>query len=133
MRLVTGDPDRQQDGNAKWETGEIPPALRAQVLERDASTCKVCGAYADSPALHHIVYRSQGGLNVVENLVTVHWMYAPRCHERVHSDKGKYQRILLEIAGGKYTRSTTVFQVLRWEAREKARVQRALRGSNGRR
>lgn len=99
------------DGNARWETGEIPPALRAQVLERDSSVCKMCGSHADSPAIHHVKYRSQGGLNVIDNLVTVHWMYAPRCHELAHANKTLWQPILLAVVNRK---GVTAFQYKRW-------------------
>lgn len=76
---------------------DIPPAVRAAVVARDEGTCRVCGTWVgDEGALHHIEYRSQGGQHTVENLVTVHWMYAPRCHERVHSQKALWQPILLE-------------------------------------
>lgn len=106
-----GDPVGQTDGNARWETGNIPAALRAQVLERDSSTCRVCGGFVDSPALHHIKYRSQGGLNVIENLLTVHWMYAPRCHELVHSNKPRWEPILLAVVN---RTGVTAFQYKRW-------------------
>lgn len=84
----------------------------------------MCGAFADAPALHHVVYRSQGGLNVVTNLVTVHWMYAPRCHELVHSQKGRFQQVLLDIASGRYGGSTTALQVLRWQRADEMKKKR---------
>lgn len=63
------------------------------------------------PALHHIVYRSEGGRNVVENLITVHWMYAPRCHEVIHSNKRLWQPILLVVAQHD---GINARQLLRW-------------------
>jgi hypothetical protein len=107
-----------RDGNARDETGSISPAIRALVFERDGGYCRVCGGMPESPALHHIRYRSEGGLNVVENLITVHWMYAPRCHELVHGNKRLWQPILLEVVkhGG-----VTALQYKRWaERRRKA-------------
>lgn len=97
------------DGAA--ETKAIPPALRAEVLERDGGCCRVCGAYVEAPALHHIEYRSEGGLHVIENLVTVHWMYAPRCHELAHDNKRRWQPILKAIA---MQPGVTAFQYARW-------------------
>jgi hypothetical protein len=104
--------EKLRDGNAKWEVGQIPEALRYEVLDRDKSTCRFCGRFTDAPALHHIRYRSEGGLNHADNLITVHWMYAPRCHERIHDRKRVWQPIGLYVA----TRpGLTMLQVARWQ------------------
>lgn len=103
------------DGRA--ETLAIPARLRSEVRDRDGGLCRVCGAYARHPALHHVLYRSEGGLHVIENLVTVHWMYQPQCHEMVHANKRKFQPILLEVAR---TPGVTALQLLRWKAAERA-------------
>jgi hypothetical protein len=99
LRLVQPYSKDEQtgDGDAQAETKAVPAAVRAAVLERDGHSCRVCGSYAKEPAVHHISYRSEGGLHVVENLVTVHWMYEPRCHERAHADKGLWQPLLAEV------------------------------------
>ena len=45
-------------------------ALQRQVLERDNFTCLLCGAHTqDAP--HHIIYRSNGGSDVIENLASI--------------------------------------------------------------
>ncbi len=83
------------------ETQSVPASVRAAVLERDGSSCRLCGAAAKHPAIHHIFYESQGGSptgrHVMENLVTVHWMYEPRCHETIHSNKRLWQPVLAEV------------------------------------
>lgn len=61
--------------------------------------------------MHHIEYRSEGGLNVATNLVTVHWMYDPRCHELVHSLKRLWQPILLVVV---QHNGVNARQLLRW-------------------
>jgi HNH endonuclease len=112
------------DGDARAETVSIPAKLRAAVLERDNGCCRLCGSYAESPALHHITYRSEGGLHVIENLITVHWMFAPRCHELAHSRKAVWQPILKEIA---MKPGVTALQYRRWAvaaARRQARIER---------
>jgi hypothetical protein len=109
-----GPPSRQTDGDSKWETGQVHPDLRAEVLARDGGVCRFCGAAAENPALHHIRYRSEGGLNVVENLITIHWMYEPRCHERMHSNKGRFQPIALQVVK---TPGVTMLQLERWQKR----------------
>lgn len=90
----------------------IPAAVRMAVRERDGDCCRVCGAHVENPALHHIAYRSEGGLHVVENLVTVHWMFEPRCHERVHSNKALWKPLLQAVIA--MDGWVTAMQVLRW-------------------
>jgi 5-methylcytosine-specific restriction endonuclease McrA len=52
---------------------------RRRILERDDYQCQVCGSYTlDYP--HHIKFRSQGGTEEDENLVTL----CHRCHEGFH-------------------------------------------------
>jgi len=97
--------------DGKAETLAIPSSVRTEVNERDGKLCRVCGAHVEEPALHHVRYRSEGGLHVPENLVTVHWMYAPRCHEMMHANKGRWQPVLLYVAR---TPGVTAFQVARW-------------------
>lgn len=48
---------------------EPPIDIRDQVKARDHNRCQVCGREATS--LHHIRFRSQGGKNDVENLVSL--------------------------------------------------------------
>lgn len=117
--------DRYRDGNARWETGEVPRRVREAVRERDQGVCRVCGGtVGDAGALHHVVYRSHGGLNVVENLITVHWMFWPRCHERMHSNVRLYRPLeQLTIARP----GTTVLQHLRWQRLEERKAERLRR------
>lgn len=51
---------------------EIPPEIRHQVLERDGRRCQFPGCSMRSRlGLHHIIFRSQGGKHVPENLVVL--------------------------------------------------------------
>lgn len=110
------------DVDGKAETLEIPKALRAEVRDRDGGLCRFCGAWGgDELALHHVRYRSEGGLHVLENLVSVHWMYAPRCHEAAHGDKTRWQPILLQVA---QQPGVTALQVARWTGQTPARLNR---------
>lgn len=91
---------------------EIPGRVRLAVMERDQGTCRLCGSgVGDQGALHHIDYRSEGGPHEPGNLVTVHWMYWPRCHERIHASKRLWQPILREVV--KHD-GLTGYQLLRW-------------------
>ena len=79
--------------------GLVPTKVRDYVLERDGSCCRVCGRYVENPALHHIRYRSQGGLDIPSNLITIGWLPGHDCHiPVVHANKGLWQPILLAIA-----------------------------------
>jgi hypothetical protein len=50
----------------------IPPALRRTVLCRDGGRCRVPGCrHATFVDVHHLTLRSEGGLNALDNLVTL--------------------------------------------------------------
>ena len=53
--------------------------LRQQVLRRDRWRCQNCGTMFNLE-LHHEVFRSHGGLNCEENLITLCFA----CHAAVH-------------------------------------------------
>jgi len=60
--------------------GLVPTRVREFVIERDNSCCRVCGRHVETPALHHIQFRSQGGLDVPSNLITIGWLPGHDCH-----------------------------------------------------
>lgn len=49
--------------------------------EQDIVRCKVCGQIAAD--IHHIVYRSQGGTDDIENLIEL----CRKCHDLAHAKK----------------------------------------------
>jgi hypothetical protein len=53
--------------------------LRQQVLQRDGWRCQCCGARSNLE-VHHKVFRSQGGQDSEENLITV----CAECHAFGH-------------------------------------------------
>ena len=59
--------------------------------------CQLCGS-ANWLEIHHIYYRSQGGLNDERNLIRL----CKKCHQMVHSNKKKWQLFLLEMQYKKY-------------------------------
>jgi 5-methylcytosine-specific restriction endonuclease McrA len=93
--------------SGREEEISIPHATRAEIIERDASCCRMCGVFAEIPHVHHVVYRSQGGKNVAENLVSLDW----KCHERVHARKPLWLPILQQVA---LTDGVNGIQLLRW-------------------
>jgi hypothetical protein len=111
--------------DSKSETLQIPADVRAAIDARDAGFCRVCGQFqGERRAIHHVIYggdaRGMGGRRVhnVEEMVTVCWVPGTLdCHSRVHSNKGLYQPLLLEVVTKP---GVTVLQLLRW-ARVKER------------
>lgn len=58
----------------------------------------MCGrANAYTYSVHHIVYRSAGGHNDLDNLILLCGSGSNGCHLRVHSDKALYEPILQEL------------------------------------
>ena len=56
--------------------------LYSSVLERDGWRCQLCGTRINLH-LHHQVFRSQGGSDSQENLITL----CAECHHTLHDDK----------------------------------------------
>jgi hypothetical protein len=126
------DDDPKIENKARVETLAIPGWLREQVDDRDKQRCRVCGKYlAEARALHHIRFggarQGMGGRrdHSLDNLITVCWMWAGNCHDRVHSQKRLYLPVLEQLT---VTPGVTGMQLMRWEAaqqRPQMRVRRA--------
>lgn len=54
---------------------------RAHVLDRDNYTCQCCGKKHARLEVHHIIYRSNGGSDDLENLITL----CKDCHDAIHN------------------------------------------------
>ena len=52
--------------------------LRRHVVERDGGRCVLC--LQNGTDVHHVIYRSQGGTDSLNNLV----LLCRHCHERAH-------------------------------------------------
>lgn len=55
------------------------------VLARDNYTCQVCKQKGGKLKIHHIIYRSLGGTNTIDNLITV----CAKCHTAKNHQSGK--------------------------------------------
>lgn len=89
------DRKRPKPGQVRVERKErsrkrpgIPVELRATVRKRDGQCCWWCGGQARE--VHHVNYRSEGGLDEENNLVLLCF----HCHQMVHSSKEVYKPIL---------------------------------------
>lgn len=67
----------------------IPASVKVIVWARDGHKCVLCGSPKGSP-VSHVIRRSQGGLGVEENIVTL----CPECHRAF--DEGPYRRSIYE-------------------------------------
>jgi len=89
QRRAQGNPIRKHSG---W----ISDKNRIAVYERDGWTCQICGEPVDRdadpksdwyPSLDHIVPRSKGGANTLDNLRTAHrWCNCIRGAEDYHTE-----------------------------------------------
>ena len=70
---------------------------RLKALKRDYMQCQICGS-RENWNVHHILYRSEAPecVNCLWNLCSL----CQDCHTEVHSDKQKYQPLLLQLVGG---------------------------------
>lgn len=68
-----------------------------KVMQRDKGKCRLCGT-AQNIQAHHILYRSERKdlINEPTNMI----MLCIKCHQLVHSNKKKYQPILLKLIKG---------------------------------
>ena len=58
------------------------PDARAKAIERDSHKCVICGS-SERLEVHHKKYRSDGGSDDMDNLVTL----CAQCHIKAHGDE----------------------------------------------
>lgn len=99
---------RKQDNPKKYavkkrrrvrrEDKKLPPEIREEVLKRDGYACRKCGS-KENLQIHHIKYRSKGGSDDLNNLITL----CEFCHWIVHKDEpvGKimHKRLVRHLKG----------------------------------
>lgn len=90
--------------------------VRRLVIERDGQCCRACGRWVEAPALHHVVFRSQGGLDVPGNLITLGQEYSHDCHlVLAHGPKARMWRDLFQQLLAGQDHGITAFQLRRWK------------------
>lgn len=62
----------------KREDNKLYAITRKMAYERDSGLCVLCGAQADE--VHHIIFRSRGGLSNLTNLACL----CRECHNNAH-------------------------------------------------
>jgi 5-methylcytosine-specific restriction endonuclease McrA len=77
----------------------IPKAVKEAVYRRDGGRCVLCGRTYQAEPNAHVIARSQGGMGIEKNVVTLCW----RCHDQYdnsadrHEIRSKLERYLLNI------------------------------------
>jgi|GEM_PF-563569 len=101
--LTTVDKEETQTSESESanETEKTPPApnhMKEDIyFERADQECEWCGERTDSPEVHHIEPRSEGGANDYDNLIAL----CPKCHRK--ADKGGISKTKLR---GKVSRQS---------------------------
>ena len=71
-------------GKKKKKSNAIPKAIVKAVFERDNYTCYECDRQEPveqhSLQVHHVILKSQGGKDTMDNLITLCW----QCHRLEH-------------------------------------------------
>ena len=74
-----------------------------EAAERDNGACVICNGKADD--VHHFIFKSQGGDDIVNNLVCLCRLH----HEQAHARHGNIDRLIteyLESHYGKFTKQS---------------------------
>ena len=79
-----GKPFNKSWGYQKGQNYGVGNA-KAACLNRDNYTCQCCKTKKGTLHAHHVIYRSKGGADVLDNLITL----CEQCHKKLHEGKLK--------------------------------------------
>lgn len=82
---------KRKPRRGSFKKNGAPPELKRHVRMRDSHRCRFCNLPSSHLEVHHIKYLSEGGPNHPANLITL----CDEHHRLVHSDKKKWQPVLL--------------------------------------
>ena len=82
-----------------------------KVAERDNHECRICGN--NQIQIHHIIFRSHGGKNTKENLITL----CKHHHDKAHKNEREWRTRLLDMQSELYgTREESALKLKnKWE------------------
>lgn len=98
--LKTGVKQRKRHGKStRTKALDISPRVKRRVWERDGEACVLCHSRRAAPNAHYI-NRSQGGLGIEQNIVTL----CAACHDRMDNgaDGSRLRRQVKEYLGKCY-------------------------------
>jgi hypothetical protein len=81
----------------QYQNGRMKGNTNAQeyVLCRDRHTCKACKKKTDQMHVHHVIWRTNGGSDLPENLLTL----CEKCHSKAHKNQ-KFNTKIVELFEG---------------------------------
>lgn len=105
----------------------LPTGIRRRVKTRDGFRCRWCGR-TELLEVHHVLYVSQGGPDFDSNLITL----CLRHHQEAHSDKGRWQPVLLCLLWRHYIDGiySTVPEVARWLSGQDVLIPEQIEGAS---
>jgi hypothetical protein len=137
--LPVVDVSAEAERMARAESEETPDWLRRRVLGRDDHRCQACGA-SHHLHVHHIVFRSRGGLTREENLAAA----CKSCHGLIHEGRlfaeGRAPEVVFRNRAGERLVSRgaagsavprTVLRLLRGEGESGGQPPRSVPGGDG--
>ena len=86
MMIAKPEPRARAKARKRAKTQRVRAQVMLSVDERDGSTCRICQCHTVAfdierqPHHHHIIYRSHGGTDTLENIILI----CALCHDRVH-------------------------------------------------
>ena len=84
---------------------EIPKAVKEKVYKRDEGKCLICNRWVDvSNACCHFIARSQGGLGIEENILTL----CNNCHQLYDNSEHRqeFKKVFREYLQSKHNEWT---------------------------
>ena len=94
----------------KKKSNDLSSGDKLEIIKLDEFRCRYCGTEYGLH-VHHIKYRSEGGSNDPDNLITLCFKH----HDTVHSDKKRYQPLCLHLVdlrnSGKLQKFTTILDL----------------------
>ncbi len=81
----------------QYQKGRMKGSTNTQeyVLCRDQHTCKACKKKTDQMHVHHVIWRTNGGSDLPENLLTL----CEKCHSKAHKNQ-KFNTKIVELFEG---------------------------------
>lgn len=86
--------------------------VRQIVIKRDKSTCRLCQSH-NMLELHHIVFKSHGGKDTEQNLITL----CRACHTKAHDNEKDMRDLLLGLQSQIYglIKESDLKKMNKWE------------------
>lgn len=118
IRIEVGNFDIQKLENPEIKGTEYQQGARygyentkAYLMAREKGRCQLCGKSVRGRKvnLHHIISRSKGGSNRVDNLALLH----EECHDNLHS-KGK----IAKLKKNRQFKDSTFMNIIRWRIKK---------------